>query len=103
AWRRASLGARRRYDDRTYNKDFRKWCDEAGLPEHCVPHGLRKSFTCRLLEAGAEVGDVAAAGGWTSLQRVQHYAKEYDRKKASRRAMAKLAAHSATQATPESA
>jgi integrase len=86
----------RPYDEKRYNTDFRKWCNEADLPEHCVPHGLRKSFTCRLLEAGAEVGDVAAAGGWTSLARVQHYAKEYDRKKASRRAMAKLAAHSAT-------
>jgi hypothetical protein len=24
--------------------DFRKWCDEAGLPQRCSMHGLRKAW-----------------------------------------------------------
>ena len=32
---------------------FRRWCTEAGLPDHCRSHGLRKAGARRLAEAGA--------------------------------------------------
>src|SRR6516225_2366541 len=33
----------RPYSKRSFNTAFRKWCDEAGLPATCRPHGLRKA------------------------------------------------------------
>jgi integrase len=36
-----------------FSEWFRRQCNAAGLPKHCVPHGLRHAAATRLAEAGA--------------------------------------------------
>jgi hypothetical protein len=31
------------YGANDFSEQFRSWCDAAGLPQHCVFHGLRKA------------------------------------------------------------
>jgi integrase len=65
-----------------------QWIDEAGLPECCTPHGLRKSFVRRMIDAGHQPSDVAAMTGHQDLELVMFYARQRD-KRARRRAGAK--------------
>jgi integrase len=69
---------------------FRDRCNEAALP-HCSFHGLRKAAATRLIDAGCDVVEAAAITGHASLKELQRYIETRDRKKAARRAMAKLA------------
>jgi integrase len=68
---------------------FRLRCNEAGLP-HCTFHGLRKAAATRLVDAGCDVVEAAAITGHASLKELQRYIETRDRKRAARRAMAKL-------------
>jgi integrase len=68
---------------------FRDRCNEAGL-RHCTFHGLRKAAATRLIDAGCDVVEAAAITGHASLKELQRYIETRDRKKAARRAMAKL-------------
>jgi len=68
---------------------FRDRCREAGLA-HCTFHGLRKAAATRLIDAGCDVVEAAAITGHASLKELQRYVETRDRKKAARRAMAKL-------------
>ena len=71
---------------------FRKHCYDAGLPQRCVPHGLRKAAGRKLAEAGCTAHEIMAILGHTSLKEAERYTREFDRAKAARSAMAKLAA-----------
>lgn len=53
-----------------------------------VPHGLRKSAVCFLLEAGCTAAEVSAITGQT-LEMVEHYAADFDRQRLAARAIAK--------------
>ena len=68
---------------------FRDRCNEAGL-QHCSFHGLRKAAATRLIDAGCDVVEAAAITGHASLKELQRYIETRDRKRAARRAMAKL-------------
>ena len=68
---------------------FRDQCNAAGLP-HCSFHGLRKAAATRLVDAGCDVVEAAAITGHANLKELQRYIETRDRKKAARRAMAKL-------------
>ena len=68
---------------------FRDQCDAAGLP-HCSFHGLRKAAATRLVDASCDVVEAAAITGHANLKELQRYIETRDRKKAARRAMAKL-------------
>jgi integrase len=68
---------------------FRERCNEAGLA-HCSFHGLRKAAATRLIDAGCDVVEAAAITGHASLKELQRYIETRDRKRAARRAMAKL-------------
>jgi integrase len=82
----------RPYSGKAFGAQFRKWCDEAGLPEHCVPHGLRKA-SCRLMaENDCTVHEIAAVSGHTTLKEVERYTRAADRKRLAARAQAKVAA-----------
>jgi integrase len=72
-----------------FGKWFRNRCNEAGLP-HCTFHGLRKAAATRLVDAGCDVVEAAAITGHASLKELQRYIETRDRKRAARRAMAKL-------------
>jgi integrase len=69
---------------------FREHCDAAGLPKHCVPHGLRKAAARRLAEAGCTVHEIAAITGHTTLKEVERYTKAFDRERLARSGMARL-------------
>jgi integrase len=73
----------------SFSNWFRGRCKEADLP-HCSFHGLRKAAATRLIDAGCDVVEAAAITGHASLKELQRYIETRDRKRAARRAMAKL-------------
>jgi integrase len=46
---------------------------KAGLPDHCVLHGLRKAATRRLAEAGCTTLQIMAVTGHKTLAEVERY------------------------------
>jgi integrase len=70
--------------------DFRKWCDDAGLPKRCTIHGLRKGGARRLAEAGATAREIMAVTAHKTLSEVERYTKAADRKHLAESAMQKL-------------
>jgi integrase len=68
---------------------FRKRCDEAGLPNHCSFHGLRKAAMCRGAGKGWSANELAAWSGHVSLREVERYTKQADQEKMARNALAR--------------
>ena len=58
--------------------DGRNRIAAAGLPEHCVTHGLRKAAARRFAEGGCPAHEIMAITGHTSLKEVQRYTAEVD-------------------------
>jgi len=81
-------------------KQFRVWCNEAGLPECCVPHGLRKGGSKLMGDSGCTAHEIMAVTGHRTLKEVQRYTEAYDRKTAAARAQRKVAE---ARAEPEAA
>jgi integrase len=69
---------------------FAEWATEAGLPQRCRLHGLRKARTAQLASAGASPHVIMAVTGHKSLAEVQRYADKFNRKVAADAAMALL-------------
>ena len=90
----------RPFSAKSFNTQFRKWCNEAGLPECCKPHGLRKGGSRVMAEAGCSPHEIMATTGHSTLKEVTRYTAAYDRKAAAIRAQAKVAA--ATKGVAES-
>src|ERR1041385_6320962 len=67
---------------------------EAGLPDDCVLHGLRKSAVVALIEAGCTPHEAASITG-QSLRMVEYYAKQRDQKKLAVTAMNKWSGNGA--------
>ena len=80
------------YSKKAFNTAFRKWCDAAGLPERCVPHGLRKGASKRMADQGCNETEIMSHIGHRTSKEVQRYIRDYDRKQAAIRAANKLAA-----------
>jgi len=72
-----------------YGNWFRERCREAGLPEWCTSHGLRKAAAVDLAEAGCTTKEIQSVGGWISLKEVERYTRESEQAKLAKRAMAK--------------
>jgi integrase len=70
---------------------FREQCDMANL-HHCSFHGLRKSASVRLAEAGCTPHEIAAITGHASLKEIVRYTNTVDRKRLARAAMEKVKA-----------
>jgi integrase len=79
------------YGPNDFSEQFRKWCDDAGLPQHCTFHGLRKAGCRRLAEAGCSANEIAAWSG-QSLREVERYTKAADQARLARNAMARTVA-----------
>jgi integrase len=47
----------------------------AGLPDRCVPHGLRKAAARRLAEVGCSEKQIAAVTGHTTLKEIARYTR----------------------------
>jgi integrase len=62
----------------------------AGLPPHCVAHGLRKAALRRLAEAGSTTKEIAAMSGHRSLKEIERYTACADQARLAQSAVAKL-------------
>jgi integrase len=80
----------RPYVGNDFSEQFRLWCNEAGLPEKCVFHGLRKAACRRLAEAGCSASEIASISGHATLREVERYVKEADQERMARNAMARV-------------
>jgi site-specific recombinase XerC len=60
---------------------FPKWAAEAGLPDICRMHGLKKGGMRRLAESGATGHEIMAISGHHKLAMVELYTADADRKK----------------------
>jgi integrase len=81
----------RSYRDNNFSDQFRAWCNDAGPPQRCVFHGLRKAAARRLAEAGCTAHEIAAMTGYKSLREVEHYTRAADQVRLAKAAMAKAA------------
>ena len=77
-----------RADD--FSEMFRKWCDDAQMPAHCVFHGLRKAALTRLADAGCSVHEIAAISGHKSLKEIQRYTSAADQARLARAALERM-------------
>jgi integrase len=50
----------------------------AGLPEKCVPHGLRKALMRRLAERGKTTKQIASVSGHKTLKEIERYTEAVD-------------------------
>jgi integrase len=82
----------RPFSEKAFNSAFRKWCDEAGLPECCTPHGLRKGKSRIMAESGCSGPEMMGVTGHRSLKEVQRYIDKFDREVAAAEAQKKVAA-----------
>lgn len=64
--------------------------EEAGLPERCVLHGLRKAAARRLAEVGCSAHEIMSITGHKSLAEVQRYCDQASQKTRSRAAITRL-------------
>ena len=67
------------YGEKSFGNWIKKAAKAAGLP-HCSAHGLRKSASRRLAEAGCTTHEIAAVTGHQSLKEVERYTRAAGRK-----------------------
>jgi integrase len=64
--------------------------EEAGLPDACVMHGLRKTAARMLAEAGCSAHQIASVTGHRSLKEIERYTRGADQKRLATAAIHKL-------------
>src|SRR6516165_3078479 len=74
-----------------FSESFREWCDAAGLPGRCKPHGLRKAACRRLAEAGCSANEIMAISGHATMKELVRYTAAADQARLARNAMARTA------------
>ena len=62
----------------------------AGLPEHCVAHGLRKAALRRLAEYGSTTKEISAVSGHRTLAQVELYTRQADQVRLSQAAIRRI-------------
>ncbi len=72
-----------------FGNRFRKWCDEAGLPQ-CSAHGLRKAAASRLAELGCTELEIMSVTGHSTSKEVERYTRAARRRLLAESAMSKL-------------
>src|SRR5262249_45381163 len=72
--------------------DFAKWVREAGLPDRCRLHGLKKSAMRRRAERGYTTHELMALSGHKTLTEVQRYTDAADKRRLADSGAAKDAA-----------
>jgi hypothetical protein len=61
-----------------FGNRFADWCREAGLPDECRAHGLRKAIARRGAQLEATQQQLKAIGGWEQDAEVTTYTKGVD-------------------------
>jgi integrase len=92
---------RKGYGPNRFTEQFRRWCDAASLPEHCVFHGLRKAACRRLADARCTVHEIAAVSGHKSLSEVQRYTQAADQARLARAALERIGNESVKRVPPK--
>jgi integrase len=77
------------YGGNAFSEQFRNWCDAAGLPQRCKPHGLRKAACRRLAERGCSANEIMAISGHTTMKEIVRYTVAADQARLARNAMTK--------------
>jgi integrase len=77
----------RQYARVDFSMQFRAWCDDAGLPQDCVFHGLRATGCTKLADAGCSTHQIAAWSGHMSLREVERYTRSADQRRLARSAI----------------
>jgi integrase len=77
------------YGGNAFSAQFRNWCDAAGLPKRCKPHGLRKAACRRLAEAGCSANEIMAISGHATMKEIVRYTKDADQARLARNALVK--------------
>lgn len=75
-----------------FTKWFRVGVKDAGLPDECAPHGLRKAGARRLAENGCTPSQIMAVTGHANLAEVTHYTASADQERLAEQAMRKTGA-----------
>lgn len=70
---------------------FGKRCDEAGLPDICTAHGLRKAGATIAANNGASAHELMAMFGWSKLAMAEAYTKTADKARLARAAAERIA------------
>jgi len=84
------IGERGRpFTPKGFGGKFRKWCDEAGLPQ-CSAHGLRKATAAYLAECGCTPHEIMSITGHRSLKEVERYTRAATQAALADSAMAKF-------------
>ena len=73
---------------------------DAGLPDRCVTHGLRKAAARLLAEAGCTANEIAAITGHRTLVEVSRYTKAADQVHLAKTAIDRLTARQSAQRVP---
>ncbi len=81
------------YTKKGFGARFADWCKQAGLPDGCSAHGLRKTAALRLIEAGCTPSEVAAVTGHRNLGQLKVYIEKVDQNRLAGAAMARLTAN----------
>lgn len=66
---------------KSFSQWFVKHRKNAGLPDECVPHGLRKVAATRLAEAGVGEFMLMSIMGWTNPSQAKVYTEKANRRK----------------------
>jgi len=74
-----------------FGNRFRKWCDEAGLPQ-CSVHGLRKAAAARLAEMGCTEFEIMAITGHRTSKEVTRYTRAASQKTRAESALKRMTA-----------
>jgi integrase len=69
---------------------FASAIDEAGLPDACVKHGLRKTAARMLAEVGCSTHEIVSITGHAALAEIERYTKAANQKKLATAAIHKL-------------
>jgi integrase len=80
------------YGGNHFSETFREWCDAAGLPKRCKPHGLRKAACRRLAEAGCSGNEIMAISGHATMKELVRYTAAADQARLARNAMVRTMA-----------
>ena len=78
------------YGGSSFSEQFRNWCDAAGLPARCKPHGLRKAACRRLAEAGCSANEIMAISGHTTMKKIVRYTVAADQARLARNAVTRM-------------
>jgi integrase len=78
------------FESDTLSDWFASAIEQAGLPDECVMHGLRKTAARSLAEVGCTAHEIAAITGHKSLVQVQNYTRAADQARLASGAILKL-------------